>query len=153
MTKQEAAHEIHGLFDRIKELVSHIANYDVETNSTIPKGPNVADKTVNQQELYAGEKQFGDNGVVQRWRVVGRDSSGGGRFDATGSPADPGGRADQGTSNQQWLTRWMSGHPDIESGFPPTFPTNGRAEVEILTSKGWLNARTGEPTDVPEGTL
>lgn len=111
-------------------------------------------RKVDIRELYAGECSFGDPGcVVQAWRVINRSTVGNRenamntnnidlgliQFDHSG-PASI-----NGTTDQQGLTRWLAGHRKPDSEFVADYPLDGRAEIEIKTSRGWLNCKTGEP--------
>jgi hypothetical protein len=94
----------------------------------------------SQDELTAAEQKHGDPGaVVQAWRAIKRNNdmdpqSGGGPlgqivFDGPGSSSP---YMHDGTTNRQEFTRRLFG------------VRGGPTEVEIKTSKGWINCVTGE---------
>jgi hypothetical protein len=106
----------------------------------------IAARSTDGAGLTAGEAKFGDpGGVISGWRAIKRndniDVSAQGTplgvilFDAPAGDPNlnlPAEYTHDGTTNRQDFTRWLAKQP------------GGSAEVEFLTSKGWINAVTGE---------
>lgn len=134
-------------------------------------------RKVDQSGLFAAEKLYAPEGGVQGYRVIVRndDVSGaaynGGNFNGLGiilfEASGP--KSLTGTSDQQGLTRWLSGHPVPDGEFSSDYPADGRAEIEIkVAPKTWVNCANGQVnrelvvivdgqvngvnTEIPDGT-
>jgi hypothetical protein len=110
-------------------------------------------RMVNIDELVKAECKFGDaECVVQAYRIVNRGTPGNER---SSDPADinlgaiiwetSGPESATGTKDDNGLRRWLAGVVMTGSDFVRDWPLSGRAEIELLTSRGWVNAKTGEP--------
>lgn len=100
----------------------------------------IAARSTGQSGLGDAETKFGgDGGVVKGYRALKRDDNidlanngtilGVILFDAPGS--NPAFYTHDGTTGRQDFTRWLVKQP------------GGMAEIEILTSKGWVNCVNG----------
>lgn len=104
-------------------------------------------RMVDTNGLYEAEKKYGDEGgVVQGFRVIRRNDDtndqnknqlGIIQFEADGPCSQ------EGTASQQVITRWLAGRVDAENPVPAE-AVDGKAEIEIQTSKGWVNCANGE---------
>lgn len=134
-------------------------------------------RMVDQWGLYRAEEMFAQDGGVQGYRVIVRNDDtrsaafNGGNFNGLGIILfeSSGPKSQTGTTDQQGLTRWLSGHPAPGGEFLDDYPTDGRAEIEIkVAPKTWVNCANGQVnhelvvivdgqvngvnTEIPDGT-
>lgn len=103
-------------------------------------------RMVDAAGLYSAEKEYGDEGVVQGFRIIRRnDDTNNQNFNGLGiiQFEESGPCSVDGTSSQSVITHWLAGRVDPDNPVPAEV-VDGKAEIEIETDRGWVNCANGQ---------